>query len=246
MKSLCMKSYSKSLGREMEYKVYGDNGRTVLVFAPQDGHFTDFENFGMVRALAPFIDRGKIRLVCADSIDAETWSNTLGNPVRRIGLQEKWFHYIVDELVPAVRKDPREKLTVTGCSLGASHAANAFFRRPDLFDTLIALSGIYHAGFFFGNYHDRLVYENSPQDFLPNMADNHAYLEMYRQSRIIFCVGQGMWEDEFIESTREMERILAGKQVPAWFDYWGTDVSHDWAWWQKQLVYFLGKVIFGR
>ena len=31
----------------------------------------------------------------------------------------------------------------TGCSMGAFHAANFFFRRPDLFDTVVALSGVY-------------------------------------------------------------------------------------------------------
>ena len=240
------KWWSGWLNRDMEFKIYGSSGKPVLFIPCQAGRFWDFESFKMIDYWAPWIESGKCMVFSVDTIDNEAWAAKGADNRWRIENHEKWYHYIVDELVPAVRKDPREKLTVTGCSLGASHAANAFFRRPDLFDTLIALSGIYHAGFFFGNYHDRLVYENSPQDFLPNMADNHAYLEMYRQSRIIFCVGQGMWEDEFIESTREMERILAGKQVPAWFDYWGTDVSHDWAWWQKQLVYFLGKVIFGR
>jgi esterase/lipase superfamily enzyme len=30
--------------------------------------------------------------------------------------------------------------------------------------------------------------------------------------------------------------------VPAWFDYWGYDVNHDWPWWRRQLPYFLGKL----
>ena len=39
--------------------------------------------------------------------------------------------------------------------------------------------------------------------------------------------------------TRELEEILRDKDIPAWVDYWGSDVSHDWPWWHRQLVYFM-------
>ena len=39
------KEYSKYLDREMEFKVYGHDGKPCLVFPPQDGKFTDYENF---------------------------------------------------------------------------------------------------------------------------------------------------------------------------------------------------------
>lgn len=238
------KRFSNNLQREMEYKVYGTEGRPVLVFASQDGRFYDYENFGMVGALAPFIDKGQIHLICADSIDQFTWSDTNGNPRHRILLQERWFHYIVDELVPQERHG-NETFIITGCSMGGFHAGNFFFRRPDLFDTIISLSGIYYAGYFFGNYHDELVYDNSPQDFLWNMPDDHPYWNIYRTRRIILCVGQGPWEDELLASTREMDRLLRTKKVPAWVDYWGYDVAHDWAWWRRQIVYFMDKVLNG-
>lgn len=46
-----------------------------------------------------------------------------------------------------------------------------------------------------------------------------------------------------LNSTRQMDRILKEKKVPAWVDYWGYDVSHNWEWWRKQIVYFMGKVV---
>lgn len=226
----------------MEYKTYGDKGRAVLVFPSQNGRFFDYESFKMVEALAPFIDAGRIRLICLDSIDNETWSNQDKYPRERIELHERWYHYIVDELVPAVRRG-NETFIVTGCSMGGFHAGNFFFRRPDLFDTLIALSGLYHASYFFGDYSDDLVYANSPLDFLPNMAPDHFYWDTYRKRNIIVCVGQGAWEDDLLESTRRLDTVLAQKQVPAWFDYWGHDVAHDWCWWLKQIVYFMGIVL---
>ena len=57
------------------------------------------------------------------------------------------------------------------------------------------------------------------------------------------CVGQGSWEDELLDSTRQMDALLKEKDVPAWIDYWGFDSAHDWAWWRKQIVYFIDKLL---
>jgi esterase/lipase superfamily enzyme len=102
---------------------------------------------------------------------------------------------------------------------------------------------MYTASYFFPNYNDPLIYENSPEDYLAGMPDDHPYLDMYRRSDIVLCVGQGAWEDDMITSTSRMEDILAAKGIPAWVDYWGYDVNHDWPWWQRQLPYFMGYLL---
>ena len=111
-----------------------------------------------------------------------------------------------------------------------------------MFDSLLALSGLYYAGYFFPNYQDSLVYDNSPYDFLQHMPADHPYWDIYRQRRIILCVGQGAWEDDLLESTRQMDTLLKTHGVPAWVDYWGYDSAHDWAWWRKQVYYFIDKL----
>lgn len=237
-----IKHFSQSLQRDMEYKLYGNDGQPVLVFPSQNGRFYDYEDFGMVETLAPFIDSGKIRLICVDGIDWETWSNTGGDARWRIEQHERWFHYVVDELIPSVRRD-NEQFIVTGCSMGGFHSGNFFFRRPDLFHTLLALSGLYHASYFFGSYSDELVYNNSPLDFLAQMPPEHYYWDTYRNRRIICCVGQGRWEDDLLDSTRRLDALLSQKNVPHWFDYWGHDVDHDWVWWRKQIAYFMDKIL---
>lgn len=238
-----IKEYSRMLGRDMEYKTYGTQGHGVIVFPSQDGRFYDYQDFDMVNVLSSFIDRGLVRLVCVDSIDRETWSCSHGDEHMRISRHEQWFRYIVEELLPKVRKHEGETFMVTGCSMGGYHAGNFFFRRPDLFDTLLSLSGLYHAGFFFPNYTDPLVYENSPLDFLANMDEDHFYWNIYRNRRIVLCVGQGAWEDDLLASTRRMDGLLRSRNVGAWVDYWGKDVSHDWFWWRKQVVYFMEKLV---
>ena len=104
MKEEYPKRFSPILGRDMECAVFAGEGkaeRLCIAFPPQNGRFYDFRNFGMVQSIAPWIESGKIRLVCADGIDGETWSRSDGDPRERIALQERWFRYVTDELLPA-------------------------------------------------------------------------------------------------------------------------------------------------
>ena len=36
------------------------------------------------------------------------------------------------------------------------------------------------------------------------MPADHPYWDIYRHRRIIMCVGQGSWEDELLDSTRQI------------------------------------------
>ena len=132
----------------------------------------------------------------------------------------------------------------TGCSMGAYHAVNFFLKHPDLFAGTIALSGLYRLDrneFGIGADDLPAVYHNSPVTYLPGLADPW-YLDRYRESAIVVCVGQGAWEDEAVEDTRALDRIFREKGLPAWVDFWGHDVNHDWPWWYKQMNYFLGRL----
>ena len=238
MKVAYPKWHSSSLNRDLEYAVFGEAGKLCLAFPPQNGRFYDFPNFGMVDVMAPWIEAGILKVVCPDGIDGETWSGT-GAPRQRIELQERWYEYITKELLPA-EQTGQGKAMACGCSMGGVHAGNFFFRRPDLFDTMISLSGLFDAQYFFHDYMDDLVYANSPVHFLRNMPEDHPWMQLYRESQIILCVGQGSWEDDLLAGTRVLDQVLNEKNIPHWADYWGYDVAHDWCWWQKQLPYFLG------
>jgi esterase/lipase superfamily enzyme len=233
--------FSPALGQEMEIKVYGYYGKPMIAFPAQGGRFFDFENFGMVGAVERFIESGCIKLFCVDSIDNQSWANWQVHPAERARRHQDYDRYITNEVAPFVRQhshDDAQKMITTGASMGAYHAANFFFRHPDLFDATIALSGLYQLSMFVGDYMDENVYFNSPINYLPELKDPW-YLDQYRQSDIILCCGQGAWEDEMIADTHRMREILENKQLPNWVDFWGYDVNHDWPWWQKMLSYFL-------
>lgn len=242
MKIEYYKEYSNNLNRDMEFKVFGHDGLPILVFPSQSGRFFDYENNGMIDAAKDFIESGKVQMFCCDSNDDNSWSNEGGNNRWRIEQQEAYFHYICDELCPRIFQiNPamHPRIYTTGCSMGATHALNFFLRRPDLFAGCIALSGAYDARLFFPDYMDDLVYANSPVDYIDGMPYDHPYVEMYRNSNIIICVGQGAWEHPMQEDAARMRELFQYKNVPAWIDFWGHDVAHDWPWWRKQLPYYL-------
>ena len=239
------KHYSGSLNRDMEFKVYGHGGKPVLFVPCQGGRFFDFENYKMIDYWAGWIESGRVTVYACDVIDNETYANFGGDPRQRIELHERWYHYIVDELVPYIKhlngeRTFRDQSIMTfGCSMGAMHAGIFFFRRPDLFDNVLALSGIYDSSDAFGFYMDDLLYQNSPCHFLQNMPNDHHYIGMYNSGRQVFCVGQGAWEDELKVSTGWLGRVLYEKGINSKVEFWGHDVDHHWNWWYKQVVHYL-------
>ena len=187
------KHFSNSLGRAMEFKVYGHRGMPVLFIPCQAGSYVDFENFKM----------------------SDYWA--------------KWID--------------AEPIMTFGCSMGAMHAANLFFRRPDLFGSVFAISGLYDSEGFFGNYMDDLLYQNTPCRYLENMSPDHYYINMYNDRKMIIVVGQGAWEDELKVSTANLKRVCESKGIHTQIDFWGHDVNHDWPWWYKMVEYYVPQLL---
>lgn len=249
MKVEYYKEYSQCLERDMAFKVYGDGGRPFLVFPTQDGRFYDYENQGMVDVIAPWIEKGEVQLFCVDSMDQEGWSPSNLDNEHRWYIIEQYYYYIVNEVVPRIFEinanggDYADGIYTTGCSLGASHALNFMLRNPEIFTGCIALSGYYDSDLFFGDYHNDILYRNSPVEYINGMSYDHPYAEKYRHCKIILCCGQGAWEEEMIRSASRMRELFDAKDIPAWIDFWGYDVNHDWNWWRIQLPYFLAHIL---
>ena len=240
-----MSRFSNCLGRNMNIMVYGSEGTPLIAFPCQDGMCDNWESFHMPDEIGEFIENGKIQLFCVDTVDRESWSDNAGNGAHRAWIQEQYYHYICDEAVPYIASlNGSDALPIlAGCSLGATHAAICFLRRPELFSGMIALSGCYDADFFWHGFSNRIVYDNNPVLFLSNLPEDHPYIELYNKKKIVFCVGQGAWEEEGIRTTGLLKDIFERKGIHAWCDFWGYDVNHDWPWWYKQMRYFLPYVL---
>ena len=223
--------YSNNLNRTMPLKVYGHAGRPVLFIPCQDGRFFDFENFHLTDTFAPWIDSGKVIVFAIDTIDIETWSDKNGDPYYRIRHHEEWINYITREVVPFIRDYVNEKngwegypgIMTFGCSMG--------------------LSGIYHASYFFGDYMDEVVYNNSITDYMSGMSNDHPFIARYNNNKAVVCVGMGVWEEPW--STQYLDKRFHELGINIWVDYWGSDVNHDWPWWYKQVPYFLPYLLEG-
>jgi len=238
------KWWSPYLSQDMELKVYGQYGKPMVIFPCQGGRFFESEDFQMIDSIHEFIDCDKVKVFTVDSVDNQSWANWSAHPAERALRHEDYDRYITLEVAPFIRQhcgETSQKFIAAGASMGAYHALNFFLRHPDVFDTVISLSGLYQLGMFVGDYMDDTIYFNTPLAYLPNLNDSW-YIDQYRQSQIIVCCGQGAWEDAMLADTYTMKRILEEKQIPAWIDIWGQDVNHDWPWWRKMMPYFLGNL----
>lgn len=236
--------WSGELGREMHFNVYGHAGKPVIVFPSSGGNQNEYGNFGMIDACRSFIERGLIKFYTPDSYDNESWLATWKSAHDMALAHNAYDRYIVHELVPLIRHESQwnGSMIATGCSMGAFHVINFALRHPDLFDTAIALSGVYDARFFTGDFgSDQAVYFNSPIDYVANQNDEW-FLARYRQNHYVVAVGQGAWEEQHIADTSRLQQVFNSKAISAWFDFWGSDVDHDWPWWRVQMPFFLGKL----
>lgn len=242
------KEWSDYLSRHMEFKVYGHAGRPMMVFPCQSGRFWDWEDQGMVEIAKPWIEDGKLQLFCIDSIDPESWDCPNGDPHYRMQMHEKWYNYLTCELYPRMIElngdENYGKVITTGSSMGGSHAVNFFLRRPDLFNGVISLSGLFDMKMFIGDYMDDIAYMNVPVVYMANFPADHPYIEKFNNADpLIICVGQGAWEDEMLESTVTLKQIFERKGIKADWQIWGQDVNHDWPWWRIQWPMFLSRVL---
>jgi len=247
MKREWITHHSGWLNRDMNILVHGHAGVPLIAIPCQDGMCDNWESFQMQDTLGDYIENGQIQVFCVDTVDRESWSDTFGDKGYRAWVQEEYYHYIVDEAVPFIRQINGSNALpiVSGFSLGATHAVILFYRRPDLFSGMLALSGCYDAPHFWDGWCNETLYNNSPVHFLANLPNDHYYIDMYNHRRSAICVGQGRWEAEGIRTSGILKDIFDQKGIHTWVDFWGYDVDHDWPWWRKQIRYFMPWLLDG-
>jgi esterase/lipase superfamily enzyme len=235
--------FSQNLSTEMPLVAYGHAGQPLLMFPTAAADYLEYERFHLVEAIRPFIDAGKIRAYSINSVNRYSLLNEQMPPPLKAELLTRYDRYITDEVLPLIRQDSGEssRPLTTGASLGAFLSANAYFKHPDLFRGMIAMSGSYDIRSYLQGHYDDNVYFNNPVDYLSNLNDDH-YLPMLRQADAIYILsGQGSYEAP--ERSRALADILTAKGIPHTLDIWGHDVDHDWPWWRKMLPHTLGKLL---
>jgi esterase/lipase superfamily enzyme len=235
--------WSDALGAAGTVIRYGHWGRPVLAFPAEQGSARDFENNGMIGAVADLLAAGRLKVYCVDSYDAQTWSNS-AIPVEERALRHgRYESWITDQVVPWIHQDCQGATDVVtlGCSSGAYHAANFALKRADLFPLAICLSGNYDPASWHGwGERGTAAYFNNPLDYVAHLHGDHLDWLRGRLNVLLVC-GQGAWEDSTgsLESTRRFAGLLAEKGIRSELDLWGHDVPHDWPSWRAQLAHHM-------
>jgi esterase/lipase superfamily enzyme len=235
-----------ALGGRGDVLAYGDWGRPLLAFPSEQGHARQYEDFGMVDALAPLLDGGRVKLYCVDSYDSASWhddSLPLEERARRHGGYEDW---IVNHVVPWIVEDcgGAAEIAVTGVSFGAYHAANFALKRADLFPLAICQSGVYDVSVVGWGERGDAAFFNNPADYVAHLHGDHLDWLRSRVSLLLVC-GQGQWEDTTgaLASTTWFAQLLQEKGIRCELDLWGHEWPHDWPSWRAQLAHQLPRCL---
>lgn len=240
------------LGWAPRVVVHGTYGRPVLVFPSSEGSADDAATFGLVDAVRPLLDEGRVKLYCLDSWDGGSWYRDDLPLEERARLHEAYERWVVQGVVPFVDGDcgGRQEMVVTGCSFGAYHAVNVALRHADLFPLAIGLSGVYDLSVLGQDRQDgggergTAFHLNNPLWSLGAADGEHLDWLRSRLSLLLVC-GQGQWEDTTgaLESTRALGALAAEKGLRVETDLWGHDVPHDWPSWRAQLAHHLPRFV---
>jgi esterase/lipase superfamily enzyme len=231
--------YSPRLNKNMEIAMYGHYGFSLLMLPTAAADYLEYERFLLIDALAPHIEAGKVKVYSINSINSEAWLNNNMHPRHKAIRHQQFNGYVENEVVPFIRTHSGDTTPIitTGASLGALHAANMCFRRPDLFSGTIAMSGVYDLTSYTRGYYDEDVYFNSPVHYLPNIHDAYNLPLLQRMQHIHILSGSGDYEDP--EASRQLSGILSSKGIPHELDIWGGDMRHDWPTWRAMLPFYI-------
>ncbi len=230
---------SPRLNKNMEIAVYGHYGFALLLFPTAAADFLEYERFYLISVLEPYIEAGKIKVFSINSINSEAWLNNRMHPRHKAIRHQQYNSYVENEVVPFIHMHTSTDTPIitSGASLGALHAANMCFRRPDLFSGTIAMSGSYDLTTYTKGYFDEDVYFNSPTHYLPNLNDDYHLPLLRRMQHIHIVTGSGDYEDP--DASRRLSGILSSKGIPHELDIWGPDMRHDWPTWRAMLPYYI-------
>ncbi len=220
----------------MELLIFGHGGRPMIVFPTSMGAFFDYEDRGMVDAIAGKLETGILQLFCVSTVDAESFYDASRPPRARLDRYLAYERYLLDDVASFVTATNGSATAgLTGCSFGAYHALTMALRHPDRFTTCIAMGGAFDITRFLDGYYDQDAYLLCPLHFLPQLADPW-YLDRFRQNKWVLATGE---QDICRADTEHAARLLAAKHVPHSLHVWGDGSVHDWPEWRKMAMAYI-------
>jgi esterase/lipase superfamily enzyme len=232
--------YSPSLNREMPIAVYGNYGFALLLIPTAAADYLEYERFQLMDSIAPFIDAGRVKVFSINSINNDSWMNNNMEPHHKAINHQQFNNYVFNEVIPFIKNNTSNDTPIITCgaSFGALHSANLFFKRPDIINGCIAMSGVYDLTEYTKGYFDDDVYYNSPIHYMPNLTDHNILEQIRRSGHIHLVTGSGDHEDP--EANKRFAGVLYSKNIWYELDIWGNEWRHDWPTWRAILPHYLG------
>jgi esterase/lipase superfamily enzyme len=232
--------HSSNIEQGVQLVRWGHYGTPVLLFPTAGGDAEEIERFHLIRAIAPLIDAGRIKVYSVDSVAGKAWISGEHSGEYCSKLQNCFDAFIYREVVPAIRTDCAStdiEVIAAGASIGAYNAVTTVCRHPDVFKLAIAMSGTYDLSKYLEGRFNQDFYFSSPLHFLPRLEGEP--LDLLRKRLILLPTGEGDYED--IGESWRMAAVLGAKGVPNRVDPWGKHYHHNWETWREMLPKYLGE-----
>jgi esterase/lipase superfamily enzyme len=228
------KWYSNNLSSDLELLVFGHSGYPVLLFPTSMGRYYENKDFKMIDSIQWFIDEGKIKVYCVDSIDKHSWYNKGAHPADRVKNHIWYDKAILEEVAELARHETGyNKIITAGCSFGGYHAVNFAFRHPWLVSHVFSMSGAFDMRSHLDGFYNEDVYYNNPVDFLVNDGNQDLW-----NIKIVL----GTSDRDICRADNErLSKILSDKGINHWLDI-RHNADHDWPIWRSMLPDYLSKL----
>ncbi|AZI57768.1 esterase [Nakamurella antarctica] len=234
---------SPSIGGTREIVVHGHYGRPILVFPSENGSAHEFASQGLLDAVRPSVDAGRIKIFCVPSYDGDSWSRLDLSLLERGRAHRRFEDWVIWQVVPFIwdHCGGRADIATFGPSMGAYHAVLFALRHAHIFNAAVGLSGNYNpCSWRAWGEESAETYDLNPIQFVSGL--HGAHLDHLRSRlELTLVVGSGMWEDSTgaLASTQELGYLLASKQFHASTLVWGQEWPHDWPSWHAQAALYL-------
>jgi esterase/lipase superfamily enzyme len=235
MKEEYRKWHSPHLNQECNMLVFGHAGMPLVLFPTSQGRYYQNKDEGMIEAARWFVEEGKVRIYCPDSIDNLSWYNEAIPPSARGYNQTCYDRMVLEEIVlPAQQETGVQRIATAGCSFGGYHSVNFAFRHPETVSYVFSMSGIFDISRFAADGQDDNVYFNNPMDYIRGDNDPH----LWRMGIVLGCGEQ----DVSLEDNRTLSRLLGDKNISHWLDVRAHAV-HDWPLWRQMFPQYLSLLL---
>src|SRR5258708_16086105 len=228
------KWHSPAINRDFEMLSFVQTCYPVVLFPTSRGSYYQHKDQGLIETARWFLENGKVKIYCPDSLDTQSWYNKSIPPGQRAWMHTLYDRLLLEEIIPrACRETGHDRITLAGCSFGGYHAANFAFRHPALTSYCFSMSGVFDIRSFADGFYDDNVYFNNHVDFIPGATDP----ALWKMGIVLgtadhdICRGQNEW----------MSRLLAAKSVPHWLDI-RSGPDHDWPVWKEMFPDYLSDI----